>query len=171
MDLQLQSHPAVDHPDSLLKDGKRNIRKANDFAALKLAAFYGAALTIWLFALYTMLGAIFVKEQPTLLYWSNGAQLIFCPLMVYVGNLISKKADAKKESDHKALTHIANVLDMVADHVTADCEDCIAAEPLAPISNPNWTKTSDKLRAIMQAEDNFDTMTSPSHRASNVVEC
>lgn len=166
MDLQLQSHPAVDHPDSLLKDGERKIKTVNDFAALKLAAFYGAALTIWLFALYTMLGAIFVKEQPTLLYWSNGAQLVFCPLMVYVGNLISKKADAKKESDHKALTHIANVVDFIADHVAADCDECSGQEDLPPISNPNYDRAK-----LEQMADNFDTMTSPGHRGVETIEC
>lgn len=106
-------HPNVVHPRDLAAAQGRFIKKVNDHAALRLAAFYGAAVTIWLFAAYSMLGAVFVSQQPTMLYWSNAAQLIFCPLMVYVGNLLGKGQSAKADADHLALTHIATTVDAI----------------------------------------------------------
>lgn len=107
------SHPEVPHPDTLLTREKQFIVKLNDKAAFRLAAFYGAAITIWLFALYSLMGAVFAKEQPTMLYWSNAAQLVFCPLMVYVGNKLGASQQAKADADHQALTHIATTGDSI----------------------------------------------------------
>lgn len=112
-------NPHVPHPRDLLKREAGAARKVNDWAAFRLAAIYGAALTIWLFAAYTFLGAVFTRQQPTLLYWSNGAQLVFCPLMVYVGNRLGKGQQAKADADHAALGHIANTVDDIKAAVTA----------------------------------------------------
>lgn len=106
-------HPHVRHPRELLRREGGALRTANDWAAFRLAAIYGAAITIWLFAAYTFLGAVFTAQQPTLLYWSNGAQLVFCPLMVYVGNRLGKGQQAKADADHEALSHIANAADKI----------------------------------------------------------
>ena len=108
------THPHVPHPRDLLSAEGRLARKLNDAAAFRLAAFYGAAITIWLFACYSVLGAVFSSEQVTLLYWSNAAQLVFCPLMVYVGNQLGKGQAAKADADHQALTHIAETVDKLA---------------------------------------------------------
>lgn len=104
-------HPKVPHPREILAGEGRVMRKFNDLAAFKLAAFYGAAITIWLFALYSVMGAVFPAEQVTMLYWSNAAQLVFCPLMVYVGNKLDKAQKAKEDADHLALTHLAQTAD------------------------------------------------------------
>ena len=112
-------HRHVPHPRDLLAGPGGELRKANDWAAFRLAAIYGAAITIWLFALYTFTGAIFTAQQPTLLYWSNGAQLVFCPLMVYVGNRLGKGQQAKADADHEALGHIANTVDKILGSVGA----------------------------------------------------
>lgn len=121
----MTKHPHVPHPRDLIhkqpglltapgpRSGTRLLVKVNDWAALRLAAFYGAAVTIWLFALYSVLGAVFTKEQVTLLFWSNAAQLVFCPLMVYVGNLLGKGQQAKADADHQAQTHIAATVDEI----------------------------------------------------------
>lgn len=109
----MKQHSSVKHPSELLAKPARGIVKVNDFAAFKLAALYGAAVTIWLFACYSILGAVFAKEQVTLLYWSNAAQLVFCPLMVYVGNKLGKSQQAKADADHEALTHIATTVDEI----------------------------------------------------------
>ena len=111
------SHYRVKHPNELLKGSGGVVKKANDWAAFRLAALYGAALTIWLFAIYSTLGVVFSKYQVTLLYWSNAAQLVFCPLMVYVGNLLDKKAKAKADADHEAMTHIATTADAILEAV------------------------------------------------------
>lgn len=78
----------------------KKIVEANDWAALKLMAFYGLAVTIWLFAVYSLLGAVVSSDtQSHMLYWSNAAQLVFCPLSIYVG----KKIMNKSESHHQEL--------------------------------------------------------------------
>jgi len=70
---------------------RNKIVKLNDWAALKLMAVYGAAITIWLFALYSLLGAVVSNStQNHMLYWSNAAQLVFCPLSIYVGTKLLK---------------------------------------------------------------------------------
>lgn len=107
------THPRVPHPRDLAAREGRFLRRVNDSAAFRLAAFYGAAATIWLFACYSILGAVFTGEQVTLLYWSNAAQLVFCPLMVYVGNQLGSGQQAKADADHQALTHIATVVDKI----------------------------------------------------------
>jgi hypothetical protein len=67
----------------------KSLKSFNDTAALKLFTFYGAALTIWLFALYSFLGAFVSNDTLNhMLYWSNAAQLIFCPLSLYAVNLL-----------------------------------------------------------------------------------
>lgn len=83
----------------------KKIKRINDWAAFKLAAVYGAAITIWVFALYGLAGAfVSTDTQNHMLYWSNAAQLVFCPLMVYVGNQLSKnhKEVQKNHSEHMA---------------------------------------------------------------------
>lgn len=62
-------------------------------------AVYGAALTIWIFALYSLAGALVSSDtQNHMLYWSNAAQLIFCPLSIYVGSKIMQHQ--KKQADN-----------------------------------------------------------------------
>jgi hypothetical protein len=93
---------------------KNFLIKLNDKAALGLMAVYGMAITIWLFALYSLLGAFVSNSvQNNMLYWSNAAQLVFCPLSIYVGKLVLKshkeihrKTDensAKLDAIHKHL--------------------------------------------------------------------
>lgn len=116
------SHEQVPHPSELTRrEAANKLAAINNWAALKLAACYGAAVTIWLFMLYSLLGAIFSREQVELLYWSSGAQLVFCPLMVYVGNVLGKDAKAKADADHQALTHIATTVDEIKEKVS--CPD------------------------------------------------
>lgn len=112
------THPEVPHPRELGTWENKLLKKVNDWAALRLAAVYGAAITIWLFAAYSMGGALVSNTtQNHMLYWSNAAQLIFCPLMVYVGNLLGKGQSAKADADHQALTHIATQVDALVGKV------------------------------------------------------
>lgn len=116
MDLQVQPHPAVKRPDHIA--GARKMVRFNDFLAIKLVALYGTAFAIWLFAAYSLAGALVGdKTLAHMLYWSNAAQLTFCPASLYVGNILQKQAAKKAEADHQALTHIANVVDKIADQV------------------------------------------------------
>ncbi|MBT8160974.1 MULTISPECIES: hypothetical protein [Arthrobacter] len=73
------------------------LKALNDKAALALAAAYGSALCIWMFAGFSIIGA-FVPDMvlAKMLYWSNAAQLVFCPLSVYVSALVLRRQQAMK---------------------------------------------------------------------------
>lgn len=108
----MASHPQVRHPRELLASEGRLAGKLNNWAAFKVAAFYGSAAAIWLFALYSMLGAVVSNDtQNHMLYWSNGIQLVFCAVMTFVGNQLGKSQKAKEDADHQSQTHIAVTLD------------------------------------------------------------
>ena len=81
--------------------------KLNERMALKLMALYGMAITIWLFALYSLTGAVVSSStQNHMLYWSNAAQLVFCPLSIYVGNTILKHNKAQADKADEMHEHI-----------------------------------------------------------------
>jgi len=93
---------------------KNFLIKINDWAALKLMAIYGMAITIWLFALYSLLGAVVSSStQNNMLYWSNAAQLVFCPLSIYVGKMVLK---SHKEI-HRKTDENADKLDAIHKHL------------------------------------------------------
>lgn len=108
-------HPQVPHPADLLATEAvtawQKLIKGNEWLAFKVAAIYGAALTIWLMLGYTLLGAAEPHMLTTLLYWSNGVQLCFCGVMTFVGNKLSKQSAAKADADHQAQSHVATVVD------------------------------------------------------------
>lgn len=112
------SHYRVKHPAELLGSPVRGVRKANNWAAFRLAAIYGSAVTIWMFTLYSILGGLAKgNAQVALLTWSNGVQLVFCAVMTFVGNQLTKSQGAKADADHEALTHIATTVDAIHDKV------------------------------------------------------
>jgi hypothetical protein len=81
-------------------------------AAFAVCACYGSAAAIWLFTAYSVFSGLAKgSEQITLLTWSNGVQLVFCAVGTYVGIVTQKQGQAKADSDHAALTHIATAAD------------------------------------------------------------
>ncbi len=109
------SHPHVPHPRELLATEKRLLSKVSNAAAFRLAAVYGAAVTVWVFTLYSVLSGLAKGNlQVSLLTWSNGVQLVFCAVMTFVGNQLGKSQGAKADADHQALTHIAETVDKIA---------------------------------------------------------
>lgn len=109
------SHPHVPHPRELLATEKRLLGRVSNAAAFRLAAVYGAAATVWVFTLYSVLSGLAKgNAQVTLLTWSNGVQLVFCAVMTFVGNQLGRASEAKASADHEALTHIAETVDKIA---------------------------------------------------------
>jgi hypothetical protein len=107
-------HEHVPHPREFLKRESGAARRLNRAAAFKVAAFYGSAAAIWIFAVYSMLGAVVSNgTQNHMLYWSNGVQLVFCAVMTFVGNQLGKSQNAKADADHQALTSIHNTVDEI----------------------------------------------------------
>ena len=108
------SHAKVKHPRELLKAPANGVKKANRWAAFRLATIYGSAATVWIFTLYSILSGLAKgNAQVSLLTWSNGVQLVFCAVMTFVGNQLGKSQEAKADADHEALTHIATVVDEI----------------------------------------------------------
>lgn len=65
--------------------------------------------TLWmtmLFVIYGALGALFVQQQPTLLYWSNWVQLWSLPLILVGTNLLGRHAEIRAEVDHEKLLRL-----------------------------------------------------------------
>lgn len=93
------------------------LKALNDKAALKLAAIYGAGLTIWIFAGYSIVGA-FVPDDTLakMLYWSNAAQLVFCPLSVYVQTLVLDR----QKTMHAKHDDMAQRVDEIHAQITGD---------------------------------------------------
>ena len=79
----------------------------------------------------------------------------------------------KKQLDHQSsvedkLAEHSDKLDQIHEHLGIETQ-----EELPPISNPNYDP--EKLRELAQMEDDFDTMSTSSHKAENttpeVIEC
>jgi hypothetical protein len=111
------SHPKVVNPRHLRQRRDKpsgGVARRNDWAATRLAGLFGIAWTVWVFMFYGFLGAVFTRQQVTLLYWSNWVQLWALPVMVYVGNRIQRSSDAQSDAMTAALSHIATVEDQNA---------------------------------------------------------
>ena len=54
----------------------------------------------YILALYGFMGAIFVLQQPTLLYWSNFIQLIALPLLLVGTNLLGRGIEKRDKETH-----------------------------------------------------------------------
>lgn len=82
-------------------------KRITDLLATKLSAIYGNPIMIWASIIFTIIGAFVTDEVLNkMLYWSNGAQLIFCFVSVYVALLSvqsHKKHAEKLDAIHKAL--------------------------------------------------------------------
>lgn len=67
----------------------------------KLAAWgtrlFGSMPTFYLFVIYGALGAVFVRYQSTLLYWSNWVQLWSLPLIMVGGIVLGKMAEQRAQ--------------------------------------------------------------------------
>jgi hypothetical protein len=139
MDVQTHDHPAVLHPNQ--KVVKRSaIGRFNDSLTRTLARSLGSMVLVYA-CLVVPLVAINMPEAVRLIItilfstWFQGWSL---PVIQRTQNTISERQQQKAEADHRALTHLANVVDEIADHLgVAESQD-----PLPPITNPNYRPES-----------------------------
>lgn len=134
MDLQLQPHPATSRDDKPNWPTRLALWLAEKAGATGL--FY--TLVIW-YSSWIILATLhigpFARDQypfPLLLFMSNAIQLVYLPLLQ-----IKSKYDAK--INDKANTHIANVLDQIADHIGVE-----APRPLTPESTARIRALAEK---------------------------
>lgn len=67
----------------------------NERLARRGTMAFGSMWTFYAFVIYGSLGAVFVSQQETLLYWSNWIQLWSMPLLM-VGSLVLGRAAEKR---------------------------------------------------------------------------
>lgn len=111
------NHPHVPHPHIAVRrqEGPQTVAKAvadHPSLNLRLAAWgtrkFGSMPAFYLFVVYGALGAIFVKYQATLLYWSNWIQLWSLPLLMVGGIVLGiahDKAAKQQFDDVEAILH------------------------------------------------------------------
>lgn len=80
----------------------------NDRVARRATLIFGTMVCTYGFVIYGALGAIFSKEQATLLYWSNWIQLWSLPLLM-VGQVVlgrtSERRNQQAFDDTEAILH------------------------------------------------------------------
>lgn len=128
---QTQKHHAVIHPRDLLRRQPgvsaadllppqspggplAFLSRLSTRAAIFVCACYGSAAAVWLFAAFAIFSGLTKgQEQITLLTWSNGVQLVFCAVGTLASLVTQKQGQAKADSDHRSLSHIANTVDAI----------------------------------------------------------
>lgn len=115
MKVSLYEH--VPHPHILARaeHGAPTVAKSvaeHPSANMRLAAWgtrkFGSMPAFYLFVIYGALGAVFVKYQATLLYWSNWVQLWSLPLLMVGGIVLGMAHDklaGQQFNDVEAILH------------------------------------------------------------------
>jgi hypothetical protein len=113
--MSLYSHVPHPHLKRRQEAGPQTVAKAvaeHSSVNMRLAAWgtrkFGSMPAFYLFVIYGALGAIFVKYQATLLYWSNWIQLWSLPLLMVGGIVLGMAHDRMAQQqfdDTEALLH------------------------------------------------------------------
>ena len=93
--------------------------KINERLARRGTMLFGSMWTFYAFVIYGALGAIFVAQQVTLLYWSNWIQLWSLPLLMVGGLVLGKASDKRAQAtydDASAVLHEAQQIQAHLDH-------------------------------------------------------
>jgi hypothetical protein len=97
---------------------------------MRLAArgtrLFGSMPAFYLFVIYGALGAILVKYQATLLYWSNWIQLWSLPLLMVGGIVLGIAHDKMAQQQFDDTEAMLHQQDQVAQHLAAQDEKILA---------------------------------------------
>jgi hypothetical protein len=134
----MNDHPLVNLPASIEPPRKSGVMgRFNEWLTESLARTLGSMTLVYLCLTVPLIAIRLnadLKLVITIIFstWFQGWSL---PVIQRSQNKIAYRQQAKAEVDHTALTHIANVIDDIAEHLEI-------AEPtqLEPISNPNYKK-------------------------------
>lgn len=91
----------------------------NERLARRGTVVFGSMWMFYAFVIYGALGAIFVAQQATLLYWSNWIQLWSLPLLMVGGLVLGKASDKRAQDtyeDASAVLHEALQIQAHLDH-------------------------------------------------------
>ena len=97
---------------------------------MRLAAWgtrvFGSMPAFYLFVVYGALGAVFVKYQATLLYWSNWIQLWSLPLLMVGGIVLGMAHDKMSQQQFDDTEALLHEQDQTARHLAAQDEKILA---------------------------------------------
>lgn len=82
----------------------------NERLAKRGTLLFGSMWAFYVFVVYGALGAVFTKQQSTLLYWSNWIQLWSLPLLMVGAVVLGKASDKRAQqtfADAEAVLHEA----------------------------------------------------------------
>lgn len=103
-------HPEVPHPRELL-----SVNQINGIIMDRIAKIFGSPWTVYTFMTVPLFAEyVATAIQSTVFFFSSAwVQLFALPLFVYQSNKRDKLGDAKADTDHMALTHIAHTVDSI----------------------------------------------------------
>ena len=122
-------HPHVAHRK---KHGAPTVAGAVGKASLNMAwphggtRKFGSMPAFYLFVVYGALGAVFVKYQATLLYWSNWIQLWSLPLLMVGGIVLGMAHDRAAQQQFDDTEAILHGQGEQANHLSAQDEKILA---------------------------------------------
>lgn len=97
--------------------GESVTESINEKLARRGTLIFGSMWAFYVFVVYGALGAIFVKQQATLLYWSNWVQLWSLPLLMVGGIVLGKAADKRAVQTYKDAEAIMESAKQIQDHL------------------------------------------------------
>lgn len=88
---------------------------------------FGSMWAFYVFVVYGALGAVFTKQQATLLYWSNWIQLWSLPLLMVGGIVLGKAADQRAQQTYADAEAVLHEAEQIQAHLQVQ-DDRLAAQ-------------------------------------------
>jgi hypothetical protein len=87
------------------------MRHFNEWLAVHLSEMFATMVAFYLFTVLALLPLAWPASMPYVQFISSGVlQLIALPLLAVSGVIIGRKADARAEADHQAITELLAAL-------------------------------------------------------------
>lgn len=95
----------------------------NEKLARKGTLAFGSMWAFYAFVVYGALGAVFTKQQATLLYWSNWIQLWSLPLLMVGAVVLGKASDRRAAQTFKDAEAMLQEILQVQQHLQAQDDE------------------------------------------------
>lgn len=91
----------------------------NEKLARRGTLIFGTMWAFYAFVVYGALGAVFTKQQATLLYWSNWIQLWSLPLLMVGAVVLGKASDKRAAQTFKDTEATLSEIQAIQNHLAA----------------------------------------------------
>lgn len=95
------------------------IKGLNAKLARRGTLIFGTMWAFYAFVIYGALGAVFTKQQATLLYWSNWIQLWSLPLLMVGAIVLGKASDLRAQQTYKDAEAVLAEAVKIQEHLAA----------------------------------------------------